>query len=200
MGATGFGHEHGVEGRVKSGNLVVKEGAASGQLVFDLRSFQADSSLARKAVGLKGDTADSTAKQVTDNMLGSGVLDTDHFPTATFVLESAARPAPRSDQGGDVYELSGKLVLHGVTRPLKFRVRSVADKGSSRFTGSFKLLQTEFGITPFSKALGAVGVADELTIIGDLWLSPSPGQARPKRSNDETGFIERFSRQEVIDD
>jgi len=33
------------------------------------------------------------------------------------------------------------------------------------------MLQSQFGITPFSKAFGAVGVTDQLTIWGDLWIS-----------------------------
>lgn len=37
--------------------------------------------------------------------------------------------------------------------------------------GRFKILQTQFGITPFKKALGAVGVTDQLTVWGDLWIA-----------------------------
>ena len=37
--------------------------------------------------------------------------------------------------------------------------------------GGFTLLQSQFGITPFTKAFGAVGVADELKVYGDLWVA-----------------------------
>ena len=36
----------------------------------------------------------------------------------------------------------------------------------------FRILQADYGIKPFSKILGAVGVTDELIIYGDLWLVP----------------------------
>lgn len=36
--------------------------------------------------------------------------------------------------------------------------------------GRFAVLQTQYGIKPFSKGLGAIGVADELQIWGDLWV------------------------------
>jgi hypothetical protein len=37
--------------------------------------------------------------------------------------------------------------------------------------GNFTILQSDFGITPYKAALGAVGVADELKIWGDIWIA-----------------------------
>jgi len=37
----------------------------------------------------------------------------------------------------------------------------------------FKIRQTDYGIKPFSRVLGAVGVKDELLISGDLWIMPA---------------------------
>jgi hypothetical protein len=34
----------------------------------------------------------------------------------------------------------------------------------------FSVLQSQFGITPFTKLLGTIGVADKLTIYGDAWI------------------------------
>jgi hypothetical protein len=39
-----------------------------------------------------------------------------------------------------------------------------------RVRGNFSILQTQYGIRPYSKAFGAVGVADRLTIYGDIQL------------------------------
>ena len=39
-------------------------------------------------------------------------------------------------------------------------------------TGGFAILQTQYGIRPFSKAFGAVGVTDQLTIHGVLSVTP----------------------------
>ena len=54
--------------------------------------------------------------------------------------------------------------------------------------GNFSLLQTDYGIKPFTTALGAIGVADRLTIYGDLWVAntANPVKAnaqRPARTN-----------------
>lgn len=41
----------------------------------------------------------------------------------------------------------------------------------TRLRCSFPLVQLHFGITPFSRAFGSVGVADRLTVHGHLLLS-----------------------------
>jgi hypothetical protein len=44
------------------------------------------------------------------------------------------------------------------------------EQGFLHLKGAFPLRQTDYGIRPFRKALGAVGVADVLTVYGDLWV------------------------------
>ena len=61
------------------------------------------------------------------------------------------------------------------TRPLKFLVDVQPANGWQRIRGGFAINQTDFGITPFSKAFGAVGVADRLTIWGDVLAAPTAG-------------------------
>jgi hypothetical protein len=46
-------------------------------------------------------------------------------------------------------------------------------RGWLHVRGEFTIKQTSFGITPYSKAFGAIGVADRLRIHGDLWVAPS---------------------------
>src|ERR1043166_7785568 len=54
VGKTGFGHEHGVEGRLKSGHLKLGATTDAGELVFDLASFEAERTVARKYAGRGG--------------------------------------------------------------------------------------------------------------------------------------------------
>jgi polyisoprenoid-binding protein YceI len=70
------------------------------------------------------------------------------------------------------YQLEGQFTLHGVTRPLKVKAEAASAEGLVHLRCSFAVLQSQFGITPFSKAFGMVGVADRLTIYGDAWLMP----------------------------
>jgi polyisoprenoid-binding protein YceI len=168
VGKTGLGHEHGVEGLLKSGHLDWP--AKTGELVFDMTSFDADTPAARKHVGLEGETSESTRKQVNANMLGPAVLNVEKFPTAKFVIDSITPVKPPRGIGLPSYQLDGEFTLHGVTKPLRIVVRGDKKKGMLHVQGRFAVLQTQYGIKPFSKGLGAIGVADELQIWGDLWI------------------------------
>ncbi|MCA9012924.1 MAG: YceI family protein [Planctomycetaceae bacterium] len=168
---TGLGHQHGVEGRLKSGSIQLGAGQDAGTLVFDMASFDADTDAARNYLGLEGSTSATTREQVNSNMRSTPILNVREFPTATFVIQSAKRISDQDATGKSRYELSGDFTLRGKTRPLKFMAEVQQKDGMNHVTGKFSILQTQYGITPFKKALGAVGVADRLTIHGDLWLA-----------------------------
>jgi polyisoprenoid-binding protein YceI len=170
VGKTGFGHEHGIVGRLKGGSIRLGAKQNAGQLEFDLASFQADTPDARHYVRLSGETNDSTREQVTANMLGKSVLDVEQYPTATFVIDSAI-PLKKAQPNSPRYvQLDGQFTLHGATRPLRIIAQATPESGAVRLRGSFTMLQTDYNITPFSKALGAVGVTDKLKIYGDIVL------------------------------
>jgi polyisoprenoid-binding protein YceI len=69
------------------------------------------------------------------------------------------------------YQINGDFTLHGMTRSIT--VVADADEKSewTHLRGSFSILQSEYGITPFSKAFGTVGVADRLEIYGDFRIA-----------------------------
>ncbi len=170
VGATGFGHEHGIEGRLVSGNVQLGANQSAGELVFDMKSFDADSPAARKYVGLQGESDDSTRKQVNDNMLGADVLDIAKFPTAKFEIQSALPNKSANPDTSPQYLLDGQFTLHGVTKHLRILAETEESNGMVHVRTRFAVLQSQFGITPFSKLLGTIGVADKLTIYGDAWI------------------------------
>lgn len=166
---TGLGHEHAVAGALKSGNIRFDTG--KGRLVFDMTSFTADTDAARQYLGLEGKSSASTQRQVTANMLGADVLDVGHFPEAIFDVGSIVAVQGNSARGLPQYALDGKFTLHGVTQPIRVVADLEEKNGWLHLRGGFKIRQTQYGIRPFTKALGTIGVADELTIWGDLWLA-----------------------------
>ena len=89
VGKTGLGHNHAVSGLLQAGRVAIGAADQAGVLVFDMRSFTADTAEARKALGLPGETDASTQKQVQANMTGPDVLDVTRHPTATFLIRSA---------------------------------------------------------------------------------------------------------------
>ena len=172
VGKTGLGHEHGIEGRIKSGFLTVGATASAGQIVFDTTTFQADTPAARQYVGLEGATDANTQRQVNANMLGPDVLDVQRYPTAAFKVNSILPlRADRTRHALPQYQLEGDFTLHGTTRKVKVVAEATSSTGYLRLRGNFSILQSDYGITPYSKAFGAIGVADRLTIWGDLWVA-----------------------------
>lgn len=165
---TGLGHVHGVVGMLSSGHVTLEADQDAGQLVFDATSFLADVAYARKYLGVAGETDVDTQREVTANMLGAEVLDVKKFPTATFDIVSTRKATQAGRQGLPVYEFVGEFTLHGVKRPLQF-LAEVENRGEFlRIRGQFSLRQSEYGIKPLRKALGAIGVADDLTVHGDI--------------------------------
>jgi polyisoprenoid-binding protein YceI len=168
---TGLGHPHAVEGRLKSGSLTLGAGEEAGELVFDMNSFDADTDAARRDVGLSGSIDASTRRQVNDNMKNTPILNVSQFPTATFAIKSATLLERKSRTGAPLYELTGEFTLRGKTRPIKLEAEAEQKENMTHVHRRFAILQTQYGITPFRKALGAVGVADQLIIHGDLWIA-----------------------------
>jgi polyisoprenoid-binding protein YceI len=178
VGKTGLGHEHGVEGRLASGNIQLEATQDAGELVFDMPTFTADTRTARTRVGLTGETDAATQNKVNSNMRGPDVLDVTKYPQAVFRIRSAKlRTAPTPGKA-PTYDLDGQFTLHGVARPLRVAVAVTSAEGRTRLHGRFTILQSDYGITPYSAALGAVGVADKLDIWGDLWTASAPGVQR----------------------
>lgn len=171
VGKTGLGHEHAVMGMIKQGHIQLDAPQNSGQLVFDMGTFIADADTARQYIGLQGTSDASTQQEVTANMTGASVLDVAHYPTATFQIKSIQRLQQNSQRGLPQYQLSGDFTLHGATQPIQVVADAEEQNGWIHLRGGFTMLQTHFGITPFTKAFGALGVTDQLQVWGDLWIA-----------------------------
>lgn len=174
---TGFGHEHAVEGKIKSGSLELGDNSEAGEIVFDMASFTADTARARKYLRLEGATPASTQEKVTANMRGPDVLHVQKYPTAVFQIDSAKLLPKQSSRRSKStpayprYQLDGKFTLHGRSRPLRVVAVAMGERnGMEHLRGRFQLVQSQFGISPYSTALGAIGVADTLSVWGDLWV------------------------------
>ena len=155
-GLFGFaGHEH-----------QIVAGAFRGTATFDperLAQSSVDVTFDAGALRVSGQGEPAgDVPQVQAAMVGASCLDAGRFPTIRFVSRSVAAVGAAGPQGGDL-ALRGELTLHGVTRPLTLRVHLDVTGQTLEATGTTTLQQTDFGITPISKA-GVVKVKDELTL------------------------------------
>lgn len=63
--------------------------------------------------------------------------------------------------------VAGELTMAGTTRPADFEL-GLGDDG--RFTGTLKVVQTEWGIKPYKGLMGALKVRDDVEIVLDVAL------------------------------
>ncbi len=65
---------------------------------------------------------------------------------------------------GAGYMVSGELTMHGVSRPLQAQI----DIADGRARASIPVVQTDFGITPYSLLIGRLKVADAVSVDLDI--------------------------------
>jgi len=170
---TALGHAHGVEGRLRSGNVMMNNNHL-GVLVFDMKSFDADTPTGRKVFGLADDIDPGTRKKVNENMLGAEILDANKYPEAKLENVKLTATGKISDRKLPEYVMEGDFTLHSTTRKISAICDFEEKNGWNHLRGKFRIRQTDYGIKPYTRALGAVGIKDELLIFGDLWIAPSP--------------------------
>jgi polyisoprenoid-binding protein YceI len=95
-------------------------------------------------------------------------LDAGRYPEASYVATSFAP----DDAGGGA--IDGTLTLHGRSRPLRLQVSKTGD-GQYRATAT--VVQSQFGIKPYSGMFGALKLRDEVELEITVDLSRSPGAA-----------------------
>jgi polyisoprenoid-binding protein YceI len=102
------------------------------------------------------------------------VLGVDRHPYGSFTASSAV---PDSDGSGVV---RGTLTLAGHQRPLELRV---SKKGPDSYHATATVVQSEFGVTPYTAFFGALRLRDAVDIEIDVFLGPvmsgRPTEARP---------------------
>ncbi|HEX5405375.1 MAG TPA: YceI family protein [Pseudonocardiaceae bacterium] len=88
-------------------------------------------------------------------------LDTDRHPEIRFTSNNVGT----TDGGGTV---TGTLHMRGQDRPL---VLQVTDLGNGRYRATGDVIQTEYGIKPYSGFFGALKLADKVGVVAELDLS-----------------------------
>ena len=89
----------------------------------------------------------------------------DQHPEAVF---TADKFRPGADGGG---EMSGTFTLRGQARPLRLRVEQT---GTGRYRAETQVVQSSYGIKPYTAFLGALRVRDAVDVAVELDLSDPP--------------------------
>jgi hypothetical protein len=156
-----LGHDHVLTSADEAGWVWLGNTPAdsSFELALPVERFDVDLPAARAAAGpeFAAPVPDDARAGTRQNMLRAEVLDLEHFPTITLrsTASSGVWPQP---------SVRVAVTLKGVEREQEVAVVVERDADSLLARGELRLNQTEFGITPFSIAGGAIRVADTLEI------------------------------------
>jgi polyisoprenoid-binding protein YceI len=154
-----FAHNHVVTSGQESG--YAWQGRDLADSGFEVRvpvaSLVVDDPAARAAAGgeFAGDVPESARQGTYGNMTRAEVLDAAEFPEVVVRCGSLAGTWQQPVAAAD-------LTIRGVTRRVDIPVELTRDRDTITARGSFTIRQTDFGITPFSVAGGAIQVGDEL--------------------------------------
>lgn len=100
------------------------------------------------------------------------VLGADHHPQALFTADSF------QPESGGGWLASGSLTINGQTRPVRVRAAKTAE---GRYRATATVVQSQFGIKPYTAFLGALRVRDAVEVEADADLS-EPDNGRGAQS------------------
>jgi polyisoprenoid-binding protein YceI len=120
---------------------------------------EADSLEVREATGGVMPLTDADRAEITKNL--KKVLHTAQHPTITFQSRRVAGSAGS-------FTLDGELTITGVTRSVTVQGRMT----DGRVTGRAAVVQSRWGIRPYSALFGALKLRDEVEVTFDVALTP----------------------------
>lgn len=156
-----LGHNHVMTSKSVTGRVWMRsQWPASGfELSFPVADLIVDDPDARRAAGtdFPPDIPAADKEGTRKNMLRKEVLDADTYPNVTVksaTIEGSLQ-APR---------ITARITLKNATKEVIVPASIVMNGDRLTASGEFDVLQTDFGIKPFSVALGALEVQDRLQV------------------------------------
>lgn len=154
-----LGHSHVIGGNVIDGTVVLGDGQESARidLRIDASSLDVDKPRWRTAEGLEADLDQGAVSGTRANMRGERVLDIANYPEISIRSAGIEGPAWLPD-------ITVRIRLRGAVREVGVPVTIERTERRLIASGSLDLLQSDFGIEPFSTAGGALRVSDRMRI------------------------------------
>jgi YceI-like domain len=172
-----LGHDHVITSADESGSVWLGSTPAdsSFDLVLPVERFEVDLPEARTAAGpeFAAPVPDDARAGTRHNMLRAAVLDGEHFPSITLRSAAASGAWPQP-----IVRVA--VTLKGVEHEQEIPVVVERDASGVVARGELRLNQTDFGMTPFSVAGGAIQVADTLEIRFQIAASPAGAVSPPR--------------------
>lgn len=156
-----FGHDHTVDAHGFKGEVYLASSftESSFNLSLPVKEFKVDEPASRQAEGADFSSKPSASdiQGTTNNMLGPKLLDAARYSEVTIQSVKVTGSAEKA-------EATVRITLHGTARDLKVPFTLSRSGDELTASGEFEIRQSEFGLTPFSAAGGALQVADAIKV------------------------------------
>jgi polyisoprenoid-binding protein YceI len=152
-----FGHNHKFQVRDFTGTVSAPSSA--------LKAASLDLSILADSLALIDKVSDDDRKEI-EGTMKQKLLETSKFPKISF--RSTSVTVGSSGAADSRLGVVGDLWLHGVGHSVTIPVTVVQKGDSLRATGTMKLRQTDYGMTPVTAVAGTVRVKDEVTLSFDI--------------------------------
>jgi polyisoprenoid-binding protein YceI len=160
-----LGHNHVIASHQLTGNVYVTDDPFGTR--FDIgvpvNELTVDEPGLRAAAGpdFAANVPDNAREGTRGNLLSEALLDGAHFPEIR-LRATDVRAA------GETYDVGVEVTFKGATHALRVPVAVKRQDGAIVASGEFPLRQTELGLKPFTAALGALVVVDEMRVRFDV--------------------------------
>ena len=167
-----FGHDHVISTTTINGSVFVTSSFSdsTAELEVPLDTLEVDREELRKKYGMDSKLSRSAKMGKRKNMLDK-VLETTDWPQVSISI-SVIETTPENPV------LNITFNLHGVKQEFKLPASLQIIGDQLHVTGTFRLLQTDYDIKPFSRMAGALRVEDGVEVRFDLVANrqhPDPG-------------------------
>ena len=156
-----LGHNHVVSSKSVAGRVWMRpQFSASGfELSFPVADLIVDDPEARQAAGsdFPPDIPAADKEGTRKNMLRKEVLDAESYPKVT-VRSATLAGSLQAPQ------ITARITIKDATRDVDVPTTIVVNGDRLTARGEFEIRQTDFGMKPFSVALGALEVQDQLRV------------------------------------
>ncbi len=160
-----LGHNHVIASRQLTGLVYVTDDPFGTRfdISFPVSELTVDEPALRAAAGpdFSASVPESARTGTRNNLLSEGLLDAAQHP-AVRLRATDVRAV------GDTYDVGVEVTLKGTTHPLRVPVTVKRQDGAILATGEFPLKQSELGLKPFTVAMGALVVVDEMRVRFDV--------------------------------
>jgi len=155
-----FGHNHVINGHARGDIHVSETSAASGfRIEVPVDTFTVDEPALRSEEGpdFEASVSDQARRGTRENMLGEMVLDAVNQPL--ILIESVSLSGPKWNP-----DVVARVTIRGRSSEVRFPAAVFENFDGMTITATFRVMQSELGIQPFSILGGAVRVRDAIDI------------------------------------